>query len=271
MECHEAKDLIGAFTDGELPEGDRRIVADHLEGCTECQAELQALLALRAKVRLGGTFLAPKELAERISDALDAVEEAPVNAPRMGRPTWWMPSALAASHVAALAIGGAVALAVFGSSAQLTRAERSGPVLTAHIRALMTDEFASVQSNNTHNVKPWFDGKLDYSPVVVDLAQAGYPLVAGRVDYLGSRAVAALEYSRGKHKISVFEVPATDQESPPASSSLSETEARGYTTFGFTAGGYGYWVVSDLNATDLKSFAERLKAAAGNGGESPER
>ena len=268
MECLEAQELIGPFADNELANEDTQIVAAHIAGCGKCQAELKALRGLSAQVKAMGQFQAPLALAKRIREAVAGADRASVRHGGSRRWLWPVPSTLAASHLAALAVGGAVMYAILSGSAATS--DGTGPVLTAHIRALMADEFASVQSNNTHNVKPWFDGKLDYSPPVIDEAQAGYPLAGGRIDYLGARPVAALDYMRAKHKISVFVVPSNERVAPPATSGFTETEDRGYATIGFRAGGFGFWVVSDLNKADLTSFATKLRAAAAGNGESAE-
>ena len=131
-------------------------------------------------------------------------------------------------------------------------------MVSAHIRALMAPAPADVASSDHHTVKPWFNGKLAFAPVVADLGSQGYPLLGGRIDVIGLEPAASLIYSRGKHVISVTEMP-TNSAPPPAETSYSE---RGYIALSWSSGDVSYFAVSDAAAEELETFVKLFKAAA---------
>lgn len=127
-------------------------------------------------------------------------------------------------------------------------------VVSGHVRSLMANHLADVASTDRHTVKPWFEGKLDFGPDVRDFAAEGFPLTGGRLDYIGSRAVAGLVYKHGQHVINLFEWPSTaaDESVPKLRTS------RGFQLFHWRRSGLEYWLVSDVNAADLQKFTELL-------------
>jgi len=121
--------------------------------------------------------------------------------------------------------------------------------VSGHVRSLMAEHLMDVASSDQHTVKPWFDGKLDFAPDVKDFATNGFPLIGGRLDYLGGRAVAALIYRHNKHYINVFVWPSAGDRKPET------TSLRGYSIINTTAHGLRYCFVSDLNAKELGELA----------------
>lgn len=158
---------------------------------------------------------------------------------RRGWPAWGLSGA-------GFAMGLLVAFAVFVP----LRSDNAGGVeaelVTSHVRALMVSHLTDVASSERHTVKPWFQGKLDYSPPVRDFTDAGFPLVGGRLDYVADRPVAVLVYRRHEHFINLFVWPASGQETQRASG------RKGYNLLQWRESNMTYWAVSDASADDLE-------------------
>ena len=243
---------LDAYLDGELAASDARELETHLAQCDECTRFRDRRLELRAAIVAGvPTFQAPAALRERIRTAARA-GLASTRAPRrFTARTLLRPLALAAS------------LAVVGLGSWTLALQRAAggaladDVLASHIRSLMPGHLTDVPSSDQHTVKPWFNGRLDFSPPVYDFAGRGYPLLGGRIDYVGERPVAALVYGRRQHVINVFIWPATR-----GSTGGPATRTRqGYHELHWTAGDYTYWAVADLGLAELQEFAQLLRQA----------
>ena len=243
---------MDAYLDGELAPRDAREFEAHLKECRDCARLHDARVSLGAAIRAEvPAFRAPDELRTRIRAALRSAAGIPVTRRTMS-PLGWRSLALAAS----------LALVALGSwqvaSNRAAGAALSDQVLMSHVRSLMPGHLTDVVSSDQHTVKPWFNGKLDFSPSVYDFAGRGYPLIGGRLDYLGGRPVAALVYGRRQHLINVFLWPVTRQ--GPADDRAAATR-QGYHLLHWTTRDYEYWVVSDLGTAELSQFAGLLRQA----------
>ena len=249
MNCEAAQNLLDAYLDGELDPAGRLEIERHLQECALCSHGYEDQRALKRAVGGSGLrYKAPAELQQRIRFALR--KEANAEKSERTVPRRWFAAA------ASLAIA-ALALLVVLPFVSGRRADDlvARDVLGAHVRSLMANHLADVPSSDKHTVKPWFDGKLDFSPPVDDLAAQGFPLIGGRLDYVDNRPVAALVYQRKKHFINVFVWPAASQKQSPA----NKVERQGYDLFHWTKSGMNYWVVSDLEQSDLRSFVDLLQ------------
>jgi anti-sigma factor RsiW len=255
VSCEHSEELLNAYFDGEIDPAARAGVEKTLRECPQCARSLRNHQALRTSMKSASlAFRAPGGLEARVRRALRDERRAP-DASRWTARRWF---AVALPAAAILVVG----MILFRPA--------SGPVpagdlpseelVTDHIRSLQADHLTDVASTDQHTVKPWFDGRLDFSPDVRDLAAQGYPLAGGRLDYAGNRAVAALVYRRRQHVINLFVWPAAGGIAPPApeTAPVVEPALRGYNVIRWSRAGFVHAAVSDLNAEELREFAEML-------------
>lgn len=165
---------------------------------------------------------------------------------------WW--SAVGASFACGVLASALVMLSRAGSANEDVLEEE---VVASHVRSLMADHLTDVASTDRHTVKPWFTGKLDFAPPVVDLAQEGFPLVGGRLDYLQDRSAAALVYRRRGHTINLFVLPARDAKAGGSTAA----PRHGFQVAEWESAGMRFWAVSDVSREDLAQFVAAIRAA----------
>ncbi len=261
MQCEEARSLIDLYADGELDVPRSVELERHVGTCEECAREVAAARNLSRSVRSSGVYGAmPAGLASRVRAVV--IEEAGVSgAPRLKPPRpvvpvrWWRPAAIA---LAALVILAVVALRWIPGTVRPARQDAllAQEVLDSHVRSLMADHLFDVPSTDQHTVKPWFDGKLDFAPPVVDLGANGFELAGGRLDYIDGRPVATVVYRRRKHIINLSMWPDT------AAAPLRATMRNGYNLLHWQQGGLDYWAVSDLNPQEMREFVALIQDKA---------
>ncbi len=253
--CDEFHLLIQADLDGELDAAATAALSGHVRdcpGCSEMQAELTAL-----SQRMRQT-LAPYKAPEALRLAMQEKLLPPAAfVPDGASPP--APSGFRRRLSPLLAFGGGAAIA---ASLMLlvpaSRPDADAELLAGHIRALQPGHLTDVASTDQHTVKPWFDGRIDYAPPVNDFAAEGFPLIGGRLDYIGGRAVAALVYRHDKHPIDLFVWPASG--SAPVTTEIRN----GFTIVRWTRDGMAFRAVSDLNARELDGFAALWQTASQN-------
>jgi anti-sigma factor RsiW len=250
MTCNEADILIHAVVDDELAHADS--VAAHLENCRRCAALLGAYRELRQVMAAAQLrFVAPADLRGRIEDA---VASAPMYA--------LVRRAMLKGFAAGAAATGAIAAILAISIIRMDRDHRVlGDVISAHLRSLQADHLIDIPTSDQHAVKPWFNGRLDVAPPVVDLTAQGFMLVGGRLDYIAGKSVPAIVYRRRAHVINLFAWRGSEAERSAATVEI----AQGFNIRHWAAHGLDFWAVSDLAGDELQEFADKFEAAR-NGG-----
>jgi anti-sigma factor RsiW len=249
MECRDARKLLDAYVDRELDLTVSLEVEQHLRNCQACARMYENRQTLRDAIRTGSPYFeAPIALRTRITAALPGGEE-PGRFPGMAAVSWQ--KFAFAFAVIAIVSWGLVAILRSPSQDDLLAEE----VIAGHVRSLMADHLTDVPSSDQHTVKPWFEGKLDFSPRVADLTQKGFTLEGGRLDYIGNKAVAALVYQRRKHFINLY-VWLT----APGPALAGKTWTRqGYNLVRWTDSDMTYWAVSDVSPAELEEFARLVQ------------
>ncbi|WP_026870063.1 anti-sigma factor family protein [Inquilinus limosus] len=255
MRCDQARDRIALLVDGELPPDEREAVSAHAAGCPDCGRTRDELLRLRRHLQQAREP-APPKLLDRVSARL-AMEMEEARPDLRGTVVDRVVRSLSPYLRRAAVILLACMLSVAGTAWWMQRSEGeaavSRDVLAAHVRSLLQDDPVQVASADTHTVKPWYAGRLDYSPVVKDLSGEGFQLVGGRLDYVDGRRVAALVYRRRLHQITVFLWPSDDRPAAPVSARVD-----GFNLLGWSRAGMSYWAVSDLNEGELRELQALL-------------
>jgi anti-sigma factor RsiW len=250
VNCPETQTLIHGYVDGELDLIKSLEIEQHLQECSACAQTHTSLQAVRAAIQDSPLYFQPPQgLTQRVRLSVRRA----THADRTPRVRPWHPLAVAASLTLILAAGwGLIRLLPARSADELLTRE----LVANHVRSQMLPSHRfDVASADPHTVKPWFEGKLDFSPPVKDLAGQGFPLVGGRLDYLDNRPVAALVYQCRKHSINLFIWP-----SAPSSETATRMVTRqGYHLFQWTESGMTFWAVSDLNNRELQEFVNILK------------
>jgi anti-sigma factor RsiW len=255
MKCADCLESLGPYIDGELTADEAPLIEEHLRTCTDCAAAHQRLVSTSSQLRAGLTrYEAPDVLKARIRAAL-AQPEAQSRVARAKVPLFqvvgWRSTIAAAAVVAVLSSALTLSLADRRPSGEGIQSE----LLSSHIRSLMPGHLTDVASNDQHNVKPWFNGRVDMSPIVPRLDSLGFPLIGGRIDYINGRSVPVIVYMRRQHVINVYAWPSSSPDPNPHASSN-----HGYNLIRVAIAGEEMWAVSDLNRNELEQFAKLLVA-----------
>jgi anti-sigma factor RsiW len=255
----EAHDLFHAALDSELDAVTALRFETHMATCPDCAADYAALKALSTAIRDRATrHTAPDELRAALLKALPLDggqlgwrEISPPRSNVVPFRRWLRPATTGFAIGAALAAS--VAVLIDNRTADNAIADS---IVTAHIRALQPGHLTDVQISDQHQVKPWFDGKIDFAPPVKELGEQGFDLVGGRLDYIQGREAAVIVYHRKLHMIDLFVTRAKHDRPGPETTPAPAATPSGYNVESWSEGGQDYWAVSDLNRNELADFAK---------------
>jgi anti-sigma factor RsiW len=256
MRCDDVRDRILAYQRGQLPPAEHAGVLAHLEQCSACAGEDAAERALTEVLeRRLPQHTASFDFKRRLA------AQWPVAA---GGPSWWRRWArpLAPALAAAVLVLAVVPLyyrhSTVGPSPMVSEA------VTDHLRVLSSQNPLEIRSGGIHQVKPWFEGRLDFAPIVRFAGDEEFPLQGGAVGYFLDRKAAVFVFKRRLHLVTLFVFPAEGLPWPARSplqiggDRASAASARGFNTLLWREGELGYALVSDVDPAELTRLAAKL-------------
>ena len=247
MICQESAGMLNALVDGELDAGHARDVEVHVARCARCAAQLESLRNLRqalkeSKLRYSAPASLRLNVARRISPPISTERRTLLKGFALG-------SLLSATAAASLSL-----LLVRGASDDVIIRE----AVSAHLRSLQAEHLTDVLSSDRHTVKPWFNGRIDLAPPVIDLTAQGFTLLGGRLDYIDGKPVAAIVYRRRVHVINLF----VAQQTTEGARKPQFAMVQGFNVCRWSSEGLDLTVVSDLNRDELEEFTVKFETAA---------
>lgn len=248
MEHQALRQLLPAYVDNELGIAETLAIEEHLAGCADCERDCANQRLVKDMLKKYAAYeQAPEHLAKAIFPASQTGK--PTVRKIRPRDIGWFNMGLAVASVCIAAAGSAYFLGLAADARPLTQ-----EIVTSHIRSLQANHLFDIASSDQHTVKPWFSGKLDFSPAVTDLATEGFPLAGGRLDFLDGRPVAALVYWRHGHAINLYAWPSDEADTPNRL-----MDQRGYHLLQWSAGKMHYCAVSDLAPDELQAFSAAFR------------
>lgn len=240
MDCPTCEAMVDAYVDGELSASESVAFERALEPCPECAKRLETARAMSRLLRELPAEPAPDLLRARIERELRP-------AARPAKNYRWL--AMAASLIIAVGIG--------WLGGTLTSGRDTDDLVATYLRVAMSEHAVDVASSDRHTVKPWFAGRIDYSPPVHDLTASGFPLNGGRIDIVDGRKVAVLVYQRNQHKVVLSLWPSASAGDAPA----KVTQRDGFALAHWRHTGFELRAVSDLGAAEMASFVAAVDRA----------
>jgi anti-sigma factor RsiW len=234
--------LINGLLDDELDAANVVKLEMHLATCAGCSETLRRLQTVRDAMSAPELrYAAPASLRSRIEDTTSAPAVSPPPPGRLAATSWFAGGAISAL---------AASLALMFALPRTDQPNLEGQLVSSHVRSLLAQHLVDIPTSNQHVVRPWFNGKTDYTPPAPELSDLGFPLVGGRLDVIDGRVVPTVVYRRRLHTINLFVLPAgTDAGGKTA-------RLDGYSLIEWSQGGLRFAAVSDIDAGDLAQFRQ---------------
>jgi anti-sigma factor RsiW len=248
MTCREAGPLLNARLDNELDMAGAASIDLHLSDCRACSAQYAALEKLHEEIAAADLAYTPGIALER-KLAVRFLQEEKSPSPFWSG-GWLKPSLMAAAALAVVAAILSIPMLRTSREADAVAAE----ILDNHLRALQAVHQVDVPSSDQHTVKPWFQGKTAFSPPVPDLTKDDFILIGGRLEVIHQQPAAAIVYRRRQHVIDLYV-----SRSDGADSKTELRELGGYHLLRWTQSNLNYWAVSDVDPSDLRTFADLIR------------
>ena len=256
MKCDESEVMLHALIDGELDAGHAREVEAHVAGCAGCGEKLAAFRTMHEVMSAAPLKeTAPALLRNRIEALMTTPASRVVSIRQFMQPT-------RRSFFGGFAVGSALSAAVAASLfLTVIRGDQeqtvADEVVSAHIRSLQAGHLMDVATSDQHTVKPWFNGRVDVAPPVVDLTAESFTLLGGRLDYIDGEPVAAIVYQRRKHMINLF----VAQHLGARHAGAVAESVQGYNVRHWSQNELDFWAVSDLAGDELDEFVQKIARA----------
>ncbi|MBV8393008.1 MAG: anti-sigma factor [Alphaproteobacteria bacterium] len=249
MDCPTCEQLVDAYVDGELSAAESAAFEQALTGCPHCARRLEEARALSGLLRALPDDPAPDLLRARVERELRAIGAR--SRPAVARPTYLRWGAMAASLIVAVSLGW------MGGSLSTQGGRDTDELLASYMRVASSDQPVDVVSSDRHTVKPWFAGRIDYSPPVYDLTAAGFPLLGGRLDVFDGRKVSVLVYRRNQHRVPVIVRPSDSTTGAP----LDVTQRDGFTIGRWRHAGFEMRAASDISPAEMQQLQTAMDRA----------
>lgn len=244
MDCDAIKTHIESYLDAELTLSDRRDFEQHVAACEACSHALEGMRAIKHMVKDAEYKNAPPSLRHNIQSQLRDYTGEEIS--RSGL-LHWLVFGMGAMSIGSLATW----LVMFFMISSPLQSKLADDIISSHVRSLMVDHVTDVKTSDSHTVKPWFNGRVDFSPSIKDVTGAGFELIGGRLDYIQGKAVSAVVYKRRAHIINAFSF---KNEASETSETTRVLNRDGYNIIYWKNNGLDHWVISDLNMKELKKF-----------------